>query len=128
MSGLPWLARLSCRHQADLPAEPEPGTLVACNWPPCAGQGAQREVASVVRLLPGDEDRLMRGEAVPGARGACTREGCAHGSLYHRDMESHSRSTYRGQRCYQPGCRCDGWTNEAGQVMPPLPAMQEALW
>lgn len=123
MSGLPWLARLSCRHQVDLSAEPRPGALVACPWPPCEGQGAQREAVSAVQVLPGDEDRLMRGEAVPGARGACTREGCAHGALYHRENRSRD---YRGQKCER--CRCPGWTNEAGQVMPPMPAMQEALW
>ena len=47
------------------------------------------------RMIPGQdddaEDRLARGEAVPGGPGACDRDGCAHLTLWHGE---HGR--YRG--------------------------------
>lgn len=71
----------------------------------------------------GEEDRLMRGEAVPGAAGACSRERCAHSALRHRSGSSRS---YRGSACRS--CRCPGWTDEPLAVMPPDPDVQLALF
>lgn len=128
-----WLVTLDCGHQLDLSGGMDRDVL-ACEWPPCCGE--LRQVISAVQVHPGDEDRLMRGEPVPGLRGACTRDGCAHGAMHHRNPVSNSRRTCRGQRCYAGGCRCPGWTSEAGAVMPPEPVLvpagrapvQEALW
>ena len=47
----------------------------------------------------GAEDRLSRGEAVPGGPGACARGGCAHLTLWHGE---HGR--YRGKPCRQCDC------------------------
>ena len=46
-----------------------------------------------------EEDRLSRGEAVPGGPGACDRDGCAHLTLRHGE---HGR--YRGRPCRQCDC------------------------
>jgi hypothetical protein len=43
-------------------------------------------------------DKLMRGGQVPGHRGACGVEGCAHGILWH---------ARRGKRACEV-CRCPG--------------------
>ncbi len=45
------------------------------------------------------DDRLSRGEAVPGGPGACDRDGCAHLTLWHGE-----RGRYRGRPCRQCGC------------------------
>jgi hypothetical protein len=45
------------------------------------------------------QDRLSRGEAVPGGPGACDRDGCAHLTLWHGE---HGR--YRGRPCQQCSC------------------------
>jgi hypothetical protein len=45
------------------------------------------------------EDRLSRGEAVPGGPGACGRDGCAHLTLRHGE-----NGRYRGRPCRQCGC------------------------
>ena len=45
------------------------------------------------------EDRLARGEAVPGGPGACDRDGCAHLTLWHGE---HGR--YRKRPCRQCDC------------------------
>jgi hypothetical protein len=68
-------------------------------------------------------DRLMRGEAVPGAPGACSRERCAHSAPYHRNGRGRG---HRGSACRS--CRCPGWTDEAGAVMPPEPDAQLTLF
>jgi hypothetical protein len=120
---LPWVARLSCGHQEDLAERPETGDTVTCSWPPNYGHEAQ--VVRAVQLRPGDEDRLMRGEAVPGARGACEREGCAHAKTRHHPRE---RNTREARGCYAPGgCRCPGWTSVVGEAMPPAPMVQGDL-
>ena len=49
------------------------------------------------------EDRLARGEAVPGGPGACDRDGCAHLTLWHGE---HGR--YRNRPCRQ--CDCPAYT------------------
>jgi hypothetical protein len=47
-----------------------------------------------------ETDKLMRGGQVPGHRGACGVEGCAHGILWHGR---------RGKRaCEAKGCPCAG--------------------
>jgi len=80
--------------------------------------------AAVTQAAPDeDEDRLMLGEAVPGAPGACSREGCAHSAPYHRNGRGRG---YRGRACRS--CRCPGWTDEAGAVMPPEPDTQLTLF
>jgi hypothetical protein len=64
---------------------------------------------------PADEDeqgvRLSAGEAVPGHHGACKREGCAHLTLWHGE-----NGRFKGKPCRR--CPCQGFTREAGQVMP----------
>jgi hypothetical protein len=45
------------------------------------------------------QDRLARGEPVPGASGACDRDGCAHLTLWHGE---HGR--YRKRPCRKCGC------------------------
>jgi len=55
--------------------------------------------------------RLSEGEAVPGAHGACTREGCAHLTLWHG-----ANGRFNGKPCRN--CPCPAFTTEAGQVMP----------
>ena len=45
------------------------------------------------------EDRLSRGQAVPGGPGACDRPGCAHLTLRHGQ-----NGRYRGKPCRQCGC------------------------
>lgn len=72
------------------------------------------------------EQRLMRGESVPGALGACSRPGCAHGALWHRDTESLSRRDHRKTPCSQ--CRCPGWTDDPEAVMPAAPLVQGDLF
>jgi hypothetical protein len=47
----------------------------------------------------GAEDRLSRGEAVPGGPGACDRDGCAHLTLWHGE-----NGRYRGKPCRQCDC------------------------
>ena len=54
-------------------------------------------------MIPGHdddaEDRLARGEAVPGGPGACGRDGCAHLTLRHGQ-----NGRYRGKPCRQCAC------------------------
>jgi len=45
------------------------------------------------------QDRLARGEAVPGGPGACDRDGCAHLTMWHGE---HGR--YRKRPCRQCDC------------------------
>lgn len=57
----------------------------------------------------GQAARLSAGESVPGGPGACSREGCAHLTLWHE-----RKGKFRA--CRQ--CPCPAFTTEAGQVMP----------
>lgn len=64
-------------------------------------------------------DDLARGESVPGAPGACAREGCHHLTLWHCAPEGGGRyPSHRTQPCQK--CRCPHWTDEPGAAMPPF--------
>jgi hypothetical protein len=71
--------------------------------------------------IAADEERLMRGEPVPGAPGACSREGCAHAATRHR-----APGAYKKGAC--SACRCPGWSGEPGALMPPEPDTQLDLF
>lgn len=95
--------------------ERNPHSCDACDCP--GMRYAQPEQAP--QQAAGREARLMRGESVPGAGGACSREGCAHGKLWHGEAK-------RKGPCGQ--CRCPGWSDDPEAVMPAAPLVQGDLF
>lgn len=84
---------------------------------------------ALARMVASDEEteqrhRLSAGEAVPGGPGACTRDGCGHLTLWHGDAIR--GYLHKGQPCRK--CRCPGWTDEPGAVMPPRAPEQGSLF
>ncbi len=64
------------------------------------------------------EDRLSRGEPVPGGPGACARPGCAHLTLWHGE---HGR--YRGRPCRKCDCPAYMPQPEGARILGQLHAM-----
>jgi hypothetical protein len=94
---------LNWADEPEFRGHPSPGTVPGVPRPGDTGQADERgRVLGPPMNTP--EDRLMRGESVPGGPGACAT--CGHLTLWHREPGSYR--SYRGQPCQK--CDCKSYT------------------
>jgi hypothetical protein len=88
----------------------------------CASAAEDDHAAAAARIAEGQRiDRQARGEAIPGAPGACTRPGCAHPMIWHEHAN-------RNRPCER--CDCGGFQRGAAaaevEQAAPRPGTPEA--